>query len=287
MNLQAPKGKVIGEKYNRLTIIEDLGLLPKHGRMQQHVKALCDCGNECVGLYSNIKKGALRSCGCYRRERIINAQKGKVSPKFIDITGQRFGRYTVIGKIDNRNNDTIWLCKCDCGSERNVYGSALRRGASKSCGCLKKETCGDRTRTHGLSKHPLHAIWRRILERCGNPNDKSYNRYGGRGIYVADDWATDFQAFYDWCMGNGWAKGLQIDREKNDGPYSPSNCRIVTRKVNCRNRRNNRWITCRGMTKTLAEFAEMVGERTDVISYRMRHGWTEEEAIFTPFKRKK
>jgi hypothetical protein len=205
------------------------------------------------------------------------------SPKFINLTGQRFGRYEVLCFVCIQNRAAMWRCKCDCGNEKIVNGSSLRRGKVKSCGCYKDENTGNRTRTHGLSKHPLHHIWRGMLRRCGDKNDAAY---GGRGIYVSDEWKFDFQAFYNWAIDNGWKQGLQIDRENNNGPYSPSNCRVATRKQNCRNRRNSRYITVRGMTKTLAEFAEMVGEKSDIIHYRMRHGWTEEEAIFTPFRRR-
>ena len=80
--------------------------------------------------------------------------------------------------------------------------------------------------SHGLSKHPLMRIWIDILVRCGVykcKDEKIYARYGGRGITICDEWRDSFQAFYDWCMANGWKTGLQIDRKHNSNGYFPDN----------------------------------------------------------------
>lgn len=90
---------------------------------------------------------------------------------------------------------------------------------------------------HGLSKHPLHRVWRGLKERCYNINHEAYNNYGGRGIRVSEEWLNDFKVFYDWCIDNGYEKGLQVDRIDNDERYSPKNCRLVTPRKNSLNRR--------------------------------------------------
>lgn len=94
--------------------------------------------------------------------------------------------------------------------------------------------------THGLSKHPLYSVYRNMINRCENEKTPRYKDYGGRGITVCEEWRNDFIAFYDWCMANGWRKGLQIDRKMNDGNYTPQNCRIVTATINNRNQRTNK-----------------------------------------------
>lgn len=204
----------------------------------------------------------------------------------IELTGRRFSRWTVVEEVDKRGKESYWLCKCDCGVERSVSGNNLRAGKSTSCGCLGLENMLQSVTHHGLSKHPLHSKWSSMIARCYNPNNKRYMDYGGRGITVCEEWRNDFMSFYTWSISNGWSPELTIDREKNDGNYEPGNCRWADRITQARNRRSSRIITCRGMTMTLAAFAELVGEKSDIIHYRIRHGWSEEDAIFTPFKRR-
>lgn len=91
--------------------------------------------------------------------------------------------------------------------------------------------------THGLSAHPLYRVYLGIKNRCYLKTDKAYKYYGDRGILVCDEWKQSFVSFYNWCVDNGYKKGLDIDRRDNDGNYEPSNCRLVERKINTRNKR--------------------------------------------------
>jgi len=93
---------------------------------------------------------------------------------------------------------------------------------------------------HRLRYHPLYKTWLNIKQRCTNPKRNDYSYYGGRGITVCDEWLASFQAFYDWCIANGWGKGLTIDRLNVDGNYCPENCRWVSRTVQAQNRRKQK-----------------------------------------------
>ena len=125
---------------------------------------------------------------------------------------------------------------------------------------------------HGLSKHPLNKIWRSMRRRCNNQSSSSYQRYGGRGISVCDEW-NNFETFYRWAISNGWADGLSIDRIDNDRGYSPDNCRFASRKEQSRNRRTNVSITVNGITKLQIEWAELLGLSYNTISvWKSRHG---------------
>lgn len=93
-----------------------------------------------------------------------------------------------------------------------------------------------RTKTHGLSLHPLYAVWNSMRNRCNNPKNPGYSRYGGRGITVCAEWDASLTAFMEWAYANGYQEGLTIDRTDNDGNYCPQNCRWVTYLVNLRNR---------------------------------------------------
>lgn len=101
----------------------------------------------------------------------------------------------------------------------------------------------------------LYGVWSGMMHRCEDRNRDKYSSYGARGIYVCDEW-HDPNAFIDWAQENGYARGLQIDRIDNDGPYSPENCRWVTPKQNARNTRRNKFMTLCGIRKTVAEWCE-------------------------------
>lgn len=129
---------------------------------------------------------------------------------------------------------------CDCGTTKTVNLGNLKNGKIKSCGCLKVKNNREKLTTHGLTKHSLFGRWKNITQRCNNKNNAAHKSYGGRGIAICDEWKNDFKAFYDWCMANGYEKGLQIDRINNNGNYEPSNCRFVTAKENTRNSRQTK-----------------------------------------------
>lgn len=182
-------------------------------------------------------------------------------PKKLDLTGQRFGRWTVLGEAGkDKGRDIYWKCRCDCGIEKEVSGIALRWNRSKSCGCISKKHGG---RRDGKQER-LYVVWRDMKIRCNNQNDKSYDRYGGRGIQICNDWQNDYTAFRDWALANGYAEGLQIDRIDNDGNYCPENCRWVTRKENARNTRANKKVTVNGDTKCISEWIEELNISRDI-----------------------
>lgn len=139
-----------------------------------------------------------------------------------DMIGQKIGRLIVIGKAEpNKYGRTQWFCRCDCGVEKVVQANLLRRGETKSCGCLKHEAYNLR---HGMSDSPEYNAWQHIQGRCYNPNVASYRYYGARGIRVCDRWRESFDAFYE-DMGPRPGDGYSIDRIDNDGDYEPGNCR--------------------------------------------------------------
>lgn len=161
-----------------------------------------------------------------------------------DMTGQKFGRLTVIYRSgSNQCGMATWFCKCDCGGGCVVPGAALRKGNTKSCGCLHDECARERMTIHGKSHTRLSAIWASMKQRCYNPSNKNFDRYGGRGITVCDEWREDFQTFRDWAISNGYDENAPvgkctIDRINNDKGYSPDNCRWVDMKVQNNNKSN-------------------------------------------------
>jgi len=107
-----------------------------------------------------------------------------------------------------------------------------------SCGCNR--TPGTHGMTRGGKTDALFWVWHGMKARCYNSKHSSWDRYGGRGIVICDEWLQDPERFYSWARLNGWKKGLEVDRRENDGPYSPDNCRVVPHVKNCCNRSSSK-----------------------------------------------
>ena len=154
-----------------------------------------------------------------------------------NIAGMRFTKLVAIECVGkSKAGCRLWRCVCDCGNEKVVSLPNLTSGATKSCGCLRIPPL--MIKHGGLSRgerEKLYAVWSAMKNRCNNPNDRNYFRYGGRGIFVCDEWQNDYGAFRDWCYEHGYRKGLELDRENNDGGYTPDNCRFVTHRENLLN----------------------------------------------------
>jgi hypothetical protein len=143
-------------------------------------------------------------------------------PKFLNITGQRFGRLVPLEPLPKtfKHSNKRWLCQCDCG-ERTVVASH-NLGRTRSCGCLARELTAARSVTHGQEGTPTYRVWSAMLSRCRNPNHKSYSRYGGRGVGIDDPNWFSFQKFFG-EMGEQ-PPGCDLHRKDNDKGYSKGNC---------------------------------------------------------------
>ena len=201
-----------------------------------------------------------------------------------DLTGMRFGRYTVIRRVENdKHANAVWLCRCDCGNEKAVVGSALRKGAVVSCGCYHKEDVSKRFTKHGMAKTRIRNIWNHVKQRCTNPNDRAFPYYGGRGITVCEEWKNDFVSFYNWAMQNGYTDELTLDRIDTNGNYCPSNCRWVTRKEQQNNTRYVHNYTINGKTKSIAEWCRIYNAPYERVRRRVvDEGWNIVDAMTAP-----
>lgn len=207
---------------------------------------------------------------------------------FEEIFNKRYNKIIVVSDVGIKNNVRYVIGKCDCGNIKQFRFADIKNGSSTNCGCVRSSGLVKRNYVHGLVKHPLNRVWRGMKERCYYKEHANYKYYGGRGIVVCDEWLSDFKAFYDWAIDNGYRKGLHIDRIKNDGDYEPDNCRFVTPKENNRNTRANRIIEYNGVSKCLSEWTEELGVYQNLIVERIdRLGWTVEKALTTPVKSNK
>lgn len=198
-----------------------------------------------------------------------------------DLTGEVFGRYTVLGPAEphitpNGAKAKMWHCRCACGTEKDVYESNLLHSKNQSCGCYTL----DRLTKHGMTGTKLYGVWQGMIRRCTYKKHIDYEWYQSKGISVCDEWGKNFLNFYDWSMTHGYEEGLTLDRIDNNKGYCPENCRWVTPKEQANNRSTNINITYNGETKTLKQWAEFLGINYSCLYGRVRvRGIPFEEAI--------
>lgn len=152
----------------------------------------------------------------------------------LDLMGLRSNQWTVIGP-PKPERPRYWLCRCDCGKEKYVFGPNVKSGLSASCGCLIGKSAKERLTKHGLADTKPHMIWCTMRQRCENPNNKGYRNYGGRGIKICARW-HDFVNFWE-DMGPTWKAGLTLERRDNNGDYEPDNCIWIPKSEQSKNRR--------------------------------------------------
>ena len=203
--------------------------------------------------------------------------------------GQTFARLTVISRAGrDRHRRALWHCRCSCGKAKILAGIDLRKGAIKSCGCLRDEHARRMARDvllpfafrtkHNDSRSSEHMCWGSMIQRCLNPKHRAYARYGGRGITVCDRWRHSYENFLA-DMGRRPTPKHSLDRIDNDLGYSPDNCRWTSAKRQMRNRATNLQITYGAVIRPLAEWSDVTGLPRTTISNRLIRGWTIGQAL--------
>lgn len=205
-------------------------------------------------------------------------------PKLVDLTGQRFGRLTVLERgedyISPKGRKVVrWRCRCDCGNVKDIAASHLRGGDNISCGCFHKERLVEAGKengtTHGLSKTRIYHLFQNMKLRCSDEKSESYKNYGGRGIRVCEEWSGKggFEKFYAWALENGYSDELTIDRIDVDGDYSPENCRWTDWNTQYNNTTKSVKLTYNGKTQTAAQWAKELGLDRHTIYGRIKRGY--------------
>lgn len=212
------------------------------------------------------------------------------------LAGMQFGRLTVLGPADVApGRGRYWRCQCSCGNtcERSTSRLLDRAKREKSCGCAHKESIA---RAHAAAirkttrfSHPykvrLKWLLGNMIKRCHRPGTNRYERYGARGIKVCEEWRQNHTAFYEWAIANGYRPGLWIERVDFDGDYCPENCRFATPVEQANNTSRNRFLTWRGQTMTVSQWARSLGVPTRALRHRIDRGWPTDRALEQPFRR--
>lgn len=243
---------------------------------------LCSCGNHFVANGRELRQGKIKSCGCL------------LNPNIVDMTGWVMKEHGVpdskinVVKYIGTNNDrkAMWECVCECGKIFIASGKDIRCGHTLSCGCLGEERRAASVTTHGESKTRLYSIYAKMKDRCYNKNNKRYNIYGEKGVRICNEWLNSYEAFRDWAMSHGYQDDLTIDRIDSSGNYCPDNCRWATMETQANNTSRNHFLTYKNSTKTMAEWAKLIGIPYSTLRHRINTlGWSTERALETPVRK--
>lgn len=214
----------------------------------------------------------------------MRKEKHVLPARAMDLTKEPpFGRLTAVAYMGKAESGAkLWKCICECGNECVVQGGALTTGHTRSCGCYFREISRSTNTKHGESgknTSPEYVAWSGMIDRCYREKNKSYHRYGGRGIKVCGRWRSSFEVFLA-DMGRKPSQDHSIDRYPNgDGDYEPGNCRWATDTEQARNTARNVLLTWNGVTKCVNEWAEEVGIHWRTIHHRVRLGWQVERML--------
>lgn len=211
--------------------------------------------------------------------------------------GDKYGSLTIISELPSRKRASggtsrMFLCRCECGEEREVSFGNLRKGHTRSCGCSRavpysqerigkaRQAASFRDNYHGMKDSSEYGIWEGMKDRCYKPRTRGYKSYGGRGIAVCFGWRSSFKSFFA-DIGERPSASHSIDRIDGDGNYScghcdeciangwPANCRWATRAEQRRNAKNVRMLTFQGETMCMADWAKRKGMSKSALSARL------------------
>lgn len=279
INIKYPRD-LTGMQFGELTVLgRDAEYIDNNGQIKRDKWVCrCSCGSETIVIRHDLVTGNTKSCGCIKKRKRAK-----------DLTGKTFGRLTVLERVEDHispcgHKEIMWKCRCECGNEVIVQGKRLRNGTTRSCGCLSRELTSERFSTHGYSKERLYGVWTGMIDRCCNENNQNYHNYGARGIKLCDEWRHNYVSFREWALQAGYDENAEpgectIDRINTDGNYEPDNCRWANKTEQARNRRNTIMYVYNGEEKPLAEWCDEFDLPYLKVSYRLKHGWTFEEAL--------
>lgn len=211
---------------------------------------------------------------------------------FEDLSGRVFGELTVLRRATPEESPrgklrkTAWWVKCSCGRERLVFGDYLRYEKTKVCGINGHTWWSLQPPTLRQEYSSERRSWLSMKERCYRQEHKNFKHYGGRGIVVCDRWKNNFEAFLE-DMGPKPSPEHTIERMDTDGNYELGNCRWATDEEQRLNTRRTVFVEVAGTKVRLQDYAKSLNLRAATIYYRLKLGWSIEEAVTVPIRHKK
>lgn len=253
-----------------LTLTEILDETSKDGAYSRMCLATCRCGRVIKRKLEQVLSGHVKSCG------ECGFKSARVSEACLkDLTGKTFGHLKVLSLDPNKRGNkrtAVWICQClykGCGNIISVRGDSLQSGAVATCGrCGYEQDRKLKITPRAIPISDERALRRRFTgmkQRCYNPNSRAYPDYGGRGIYICDEWLKDPGKFVKWALQNGFSQDLTIERinagefqKDQNGPYAPWNCKWVANEVQSKNTRFNRRIPVGSLDYTVGDCARVL-----------------------------
>lgn len=210
----------LGKTFGKWTVVVRV----KNGKPGRYYECICECGTKSIIAGTDLHAGRTTQCTSCQYKKLYNTERE---------INKKYGKWTVLRFVDVYKRSQRYECVCECGFVGIYAASDLRGGRTLQCAtCHNKEIAENNTK-HGMWNMPLYKVWVSMLQRCRNPKDKNYHRYGGRGIGVCNKWLK-FDGFLE-DMGYR-PENMTIERIDNDGNYTKENCKWVSHKENCQNR---------------------------------------------------
>ncbi len=200
----------------------------------------------------------------------------------------KYGKLTFIEKIKkpygkDRINHIFGVFTCDCGNSTEKHYKSVLNGKITSCGCDKVHK--KRPILNNFHGTRIYRIWNKMKDRCTNPKNEYYHRYGGRGISICAEWVDSSMKFCNWAMANGYKDNLTIEREDVNKNYEPSNCKWIPKADQSKNTCRTIKINHNGKTLCLKDWANELNLNYDTIKGRIySRGWDPITALITPIK---
>lgn len=278
-------GKKIG-RVNVLSLAWSSGDITSEGKIkgQSGWNCKCDCGTQFICWSISFKRGSKFECkNCWNERK-----------RGVDITGKRYGRWTVISRVIDHNNKTKWQCKCDCGNygfvSRNVLG---KKGKSQSCGCLGRKQKSKYVNpslyppAHGLSTCKFYSIKTPLIHKCYNEKHPTFKQFGAKGITVCDLWRNGVKDMHEWAIENGWEDGDILVLKENEKEFNPTST-IILKNFEYRSsigQKGGEQITFKGETHSITKWAEIMNVNRTSLTNKLKNCPSIEEVFNSKFRK--
>ena len=242
----------------------------------------CDCGNEFISRSINFKNGDKFEC----KKCIFERRRG------IDLSGRKYGRWTVINRALDKNNKTVYFCRCDCGNEGFVPPYSLgKKSKSMSCGCLGRKMKSKWAnsslypKSSKLSTTHFYAVRQLLIHKCYKPSDPSYDNFGAKGITVCELWRNSARDMYEWCISQGWKEKSCILLKRGEKEFSPNSVYFIhyDELKSEIAKHKAQIINYKGESLRISEWSKKLGINKTTLRQRLNNYPSVEEAFETPF----